>query len=313
VVDDRPASTEAEAPGSSLPARRLLGLRAHGSEKLDERRPRSLQARHEGLVPARRGRRSIPVTPPGGDVERVVRAAQALEESQACPGGYKFCYHEAEPAVRKELTLALAALARPAPALVESPPGVDAREAKMRVAGEIVETVIRTMNGLVPASAVTGKDWSSIVEWKRAEALRLVSAALNDVGASDRDGQCRFAGPWRGDCEHFIGVPGSLNEQTTDVYGKPHRWCWHCWLMYQLRQFREAPAPSRESEGERVRAALEFYADPATYFAIGFVPDPPCGGFMDDFSDTELGRKPGKLARETLDLSAPPPADSREG
>lgn len=47
--------------------------------------------------------------------------------------------------------------------------------------------------------------------------------------------------------------------------------------------------------------ALAFYGDPATYFAVGFLPDPPNGPIMDDFSDTDLGKKPGKLAREVLE------------
>jgi hypothetical protein len=46
--------------------------------------------------------------------------------------------------------------------------------------------------------------------------------------------------------------------------------------------------------------ALEFYADPETYFAIGFFPDPPNGPFMDDFSATSLRQKPGKRARKAL-------------
>lgn len=48
--------------------------------------------------------------------------------------------------------------------------------------------------------------------------------------------------------------------------------------------------------------ALEFYADPETYLAIGFFPDPPCGEFMDDWSDTgpEYGARPGKRARQAL-------------
>lgn len=46
--------------------------------------------------------------------------------------------------------------------------------------------------------------------------------------------------------------------------------------------------------------ALAFYAYPETYFAIGFFSDPPCGEFIEDFSETELGWKPGKLAREVL-------------
>lgn len=45
---------------------------------------------------------------------------------------------------------------------------------------------------------------------------------------------------------------------------------------------------------------LKFYADPATYFAIAFIPDRPCGDFMDDFDETELGPKPGAKARAAL-------------
>lgn len=51
--------------------------------------------------------------------------------------------------------------------------------------------------------------------------------------------------------------------------------------------------------------ALWFYADPDTYFAIGFLPDSPCGEFMDDFDDehgfNQYDRPmPGKLARKVL-------------
>lgn len=36
---------------------------------------------------------------------------------------------------------------------------------------------------------------------------------------------------------------------------------------------------------EKLIAALEFYADPDTYVAIGFFPDSPCGEFIEDFGD----------------------------
>lgn len=49
-----------------------------------------------------------------------------------------------------------------------------------------------------------------------------------------------------------------------------------------------------------LQEALSFYADPGTYFAVGFFPDPPCGEFMDDFTETELGMKPGARARKAL-------------
>lgn len=51
---------------------------------------------------------------------------------------------------------------------------------------------------------------------------------------------------------------------------------------------------------------LQFYANPDTYFAIGFFPDRPCGEFIEDFSKDEdwhndLDRAtPGALARRTL-------------
>ena len=46
--------------------------------------------------------------------------------------------------------------------------------------------------------------------------------------------------------------------------------------------------------------ALAFYAYPETYFGIGFISDPPSGEFMDDFDDTDMGEKPGRLARKTI-------------
>jgi len=56
----------------------------------------------------------------------------------------------------------------------------------------------------------------------------------------------------------------------------------------------------KESTVESLIKALCFYADPKTYFAIGFFADPPCGDMMKDFTETEYGEKPGKLGRETL-------------
>lgn len=71
----------------------------------------------------------------------------------------------------------------------------------------------------------------------------------------------------------------------------------------------ECRADKAEADNARLEAdlaakdeALEFYADPETYLAIGFFPDPPCGEFMDDWSDTgpEYGARPGKRARQAL-------------
>ena len=54
------------------------------------------------------------------------------------------------------------------------------------------------------------------------------------------------------------------------------------------------------NKAARFAETLAFYADPGTYFGVGFAFDPPTGGFDDDFEETELGLKPGKRAREAL-------------
>ena len=60
------------------------------------------------------------------------------------------------------------------------------------------------------------------------------------------------------------------------------------------------------SENERLREALEFYADPGTYHAISFMCDPPGGGWVEDFDDDHgddgYNRPmPGKTARAALE------------
>ena len=47
--------------------------------------------------------------------------------------------------------------------------------------------------------------------------------------------------------------------------------------------------------------ALAFYADEDSYFAIGFLPDRPCGDFIKDFSDSFGTMRPGKKAKAVLD------------
>lgn len=59
------------------------------------------------------------------------------------------------------------------------------------------------------------------------------------IGGPGGGGGCSLAGPGRGDCEHFVGLPEKFDETTTDVYGKPNDWCWLCWLSTQLSAVRE--------------------------------------------------------------------------
>lgn len=79
---------------------------------------------------------------------------------------------------------------------------------------------------------------------------------------------------------------------------------------YDLKEWREAVIEARavaaEAERDALREALEFYADPDTYFAIAIVvADLPSGPFIDDFDDAhDPGYpKPGKRARAALGAS----------
>src|SRR5258708_35990236 len=56
---------------------------------------------------------------------------------------------------------------------------------------------------------------------------------------------CQFAGPGRGDCEHFVG----LNDDR-DHYGRPAGWCVWCWQSHRLRTAEER-AEAQAAEHER--------------------------------------------------------------
>lgn len=62
-----------------------------------------------------------------------------------------------------------------------------------------------------------------------------------------------------------------------------------------------------EERERSLREALEFYADPDTYAAIGMAGDPPCGAFLDDLDDAHDPGcpKPGKRARAALASPTP--------
>lgn len=89
-----------------------------------------------------------------------------------------------------------------------------------------------------------------------------------------------------------------------------------CPLGCGLLHSPDDPSPAHDPawlEAERVRltTALEFYADPDSYFAIAVIADRPAGAFADDFSLTEdcigdVRERPGKHAREALRWLTPP-------
>ena len=61
-------------------------------------------------------------------------------------------------------------------------------------------------------------------------------------------------------------------------------------------------------EIQKLRGALEFYAEPDNYFATSFLFDPPCGAFREDFNEDRWVKfrnfnrpMPGSRARKALE------------
>jgi hypothetical protein len=73
---------------------------------------------------------------------------------------------------------------------------------------------------------------------------------LGVIGQPSNHVWCRFAGPGRGDCKHFLGLPVKLDETTTDEYGIPHGWCEYCWSSHQRDDLQHQLAESRERLAE---------------------------------------------------------------
>lgn len=58
-------------------------------------------------------------------------------------------------------------------------------------------------------------------------------------------GSCSLAAPGRGDCEHFVGLPGPLvGGHNTDDRGKPNGWCWNCWWAYRTHKAENKHEPT---------------------------------------------------------------------
>lgn len=73
--------------------------------------------------------------------------------------------------------------------------------------------------------------------YKQGGACEIAAVTL----AAAASGGCLHAGTGRGDCEHFVGLPGLEEDvqhdgpRTQDHYGKPNGWCWPCWRGRQAR------------------------------------------------------------------------------
>lgn len=102
----------------------------------------------------------------------------------------------------------------------------------------------------------------------------------------------------------------AIRERVKGGLSSPDSLVWSSTQQPIMKDFRTllAHIDTLETHLRAAVEALEFYADPFTYFAIGFWPDPPCGDFMDDWSQhghpdfAVDDERPGKRARAALAL-----------
>jgi len=95
--------------------------------------------------------------------------------------------------------------------------------------------------------------------------IKMLKARVTEL--ENRNG-CLLSGPDRGDCEHYVGLPGiSIPDQhdgpddTFDAYGKPNGWCWLCWNQYKIRELEKQSDQWRDlyqSANEYQETGLEY-------------------------------------------------------
>lgn len=96
--------------------------------------------------------------------------------------------------------------------------------------------------------------------------------------------------------ESVLSFSDGVPSHTSDEPCNEEKTCFAC-LLDRLRKSLSSDCGKAMLD---VIAALEFYANPDTYFVIGFFPGHPCGDFIDDFSVVDDVARPGKIARATI-------------
>ena len=131
------------------------------------------------------------------------------------------------------------------------------------------------------------------------DALKAEDKRLREACARTNDIICQILGPALGFpryCDDQKNFPGATAEDGV---------CTGPWVAEDLASLAAERIAKLMRDREALGEALGFYADPETYFAIVFIPDRPCGEFIDDFSDDYghpdlTGHRPGKLARKVV-------------
>ncbi len=154
----------------------------------------------------------------------------------------------------------------------------------------VAECIAAALTALETANAESWRDWKKLVD---------DYALANKTLCEQRDTLKAEVERLRGEQR---GAPRKV--ESCDLCEEPigEKWEWvdEGWSLACASCLAKIRAATSAEAVKALVDALAFYADPATYFAIGFLPDPPCGDFMDDFDATELGEKPGKAARAAL-------------
>lgn len=66
-------------------------------------------------------------------------------------------------------------------------------------------------------------------------AMKACIALRQKVDGIEKTSGCLLAGPGRGDCAHFLGLPKTEEHpKDVDEYLKPHGWCWSCWKSEKI-------------------------------------------------------------------------------
>jgi hypothetical protein len=105
----------------------------------------------------------------------------------------------------------------------------------------------------------------------------------------------------------------NANAALEEAEQRAHRWKDEAQRAGAEADKAEAALADRDRQVRELRDALAFYADPDTYFAIGFAGDSPCGEFLEDLEEIGGAPRPGKRARAALTQpsSAPLQQDRR--
>ena len=93
---------------------------------------------------------------------------------------------------------------------------------------------------LLAALAEKEKECEGLKELLESHRQQYADKCLELIAEKDSGG-CSYSGAGRGDCEHFVGLPGKSipnqhdgDDDTVDCYGKPNGWCWSCWKSQQI-------------------------------------------------------------------------------